>query len=66
MDAISPRPPLPPRPGDESWAPRYHDAVDWALRLREALRDCRVALEAAGSGYEPPAGWDLLLDLPDL
>lgn len=50
----------------ESWAHRYHDAVDWALRLRDALEACRRALETAGSEYEPDAGWDRLLDLPEL
>lgn len=50
----------------ERWSQRYRDAVDWALRLRDALEGCRRELQAAGSGYEPPPGWDVLLELPDL
>lgn len=50
----------------ERWSHRYHDAVDWALCLRDALEACREELEAAGSSYQPPAGWDLLLQLPEL
>lgn len=48
----------------ERWSQRYQGAVAWALRLHEALDGCRRALEAAGSAYEPPAGWDLLLEIP--
>ena len=50
----------------ERWSHRYHNAVNWAVRLHAALEGCREALEAAGSSYEPPAGWDLLLTLPEL
>lgn len=67
-------PPLPPDEGfgacggaeAERWAHRCHEAVDWALRLRAALEGCREALGQAGSDYEPPAGWDVVLGLPEL
>lgn len=55
-----------PQSEAERWSHRYQCAVDWALRLRDALEECRQELEAAGSGYQPPAGWDLLLTLPEL
>jgi hypothetical protein len=46
--------------------PPGSEAEFWALRLREALDECREVLQTAGSCYEPAAGWDLLLNLPEL
>lgn len=52
------------RRAEARWVSRYRDAVDWAIRLQDALRGCREALREAGSDYEPSAGWDGLLTLP--